>query len=240
MKNLTFLLICSLACALLNAANPPTPVLVELFTSEGCSSCPPADRLLAYLDKEQPLAGIEVVAMSEHVDYWNHDGWVDPFSSPEFTQRQQAYSLRFKVPEIYTPQMVVNGEQQCVGSSAGDVEALIRTAAAHPKLAMQIVNGEGAAKVVVTADGDGLRGDVFVGLADNDDQSDVLAGENRGLKLHHVAVIRKLRKIGKINKSGGFHGEISVAGFAGGRLIAFIQEPGGGQILGAAMYRIPR
>ncbi len=115
------------------SAQQRTPVIVELFTSEGCSSCPPADDVLTRLDRDQPVPGVEVIALSEHVDYWNQLGWKDRFSSALFSRRQEDYGKIFRLESVYTPQMVVNGQTQVVGSDWADATKAIRAAAQAPR-----------------------------------------------------------------------------------------------------------
>src|SRR5579871_3134619 len=110
-----------------------TPVVVELFTSEGCSSCPPADAVLARLKHDQPVEGAEVIALSEHVDYWNYIGWSDPFSSHDFSARQSGYARAFRLNEVYTPQAVIDGRAEILGSDQGRAEEEIARAARTPK-----------------------------------------------------------------------------------------------------------
>src|SRR5258708_34717196 len=132
-----------LVLAAVVSAQGRIPVVVELFTSEGCSSCPPADNVLTQLDQRQPVAGVEVIALSEHVDYWDSLGWKDRFSSPLFSARQEEYGRLFRVDSVYTPQVVVNGQAQALGSDADSVQEAIRAVAQGPRANVEISNTTG-------------------------------------------------------------------------------------------------
>src|SRR5579871_114265 len=116
------------------------PVLLELFTSEGCSSCPPADRLLELLDRKQPVTGAYLIVLSEHVDYWDCLGWKDPFSSPQYTSRQQEYTNRYNLDGVYTPQLVVDGRFGLVGSDGREASSAIQRVLREPKVPIVISN----------------------------------------------------------------------------------------------------
>ncbi len=226
-----------LAAAGARGESPRRPVLVELFTSEGCSSCPPADALLAELDRQQPVADARAIVLSEHVDYWNHDGWTDPFSSPLFTTRQEEYARRFVISGPYTPQMVVDGEAEFVGNHAQSAGAAIRAAAQKDKIAVRLVPAApGAASVRLEVDafpaGKRRKAGVWVAIAEESGVSSVRGGENKGRTLHHVAIVRELRQVGSINERAGFAADLPLA--RGRRLIAFVQESGCGRVWGAA------
>ena len=122
-------------CTVRSGAN--MNALVELYTSEGCSSCPPADAHLTKLLREQPIAGVEVVPLSFHVDYWNHQGWRDPFSAKAFSVRQESYSKIAGGNKVYTPQMVVDGQDEFNGSDEGAARKFLQAAAARPHLALR-------------------------------------------------------------------------------------------------------
>src|SRR3989475_1008196 len=128
------------------AGGKKTPVIVELFTSEGCSDCPPADALLTKLDQTQPVPGAEVIVLEEHVDYWDHQGWADPFSSAEFTRRQNGYANVFRNSSVYTPQMVVDGKFEFVGSREGAARQAIGEASRIAKTAVNLRLGGNADK----------------------------------------------------------------------------------------------
>jgi hypothetical protein len=177
------------------------PVIVELFTSEGCSSCPPADALLAKLERTQPVAGAEIIALGQHVDYWNYIGWADPFSSPRFSERQGDYARAFNRDGVYTPQMVVDGETEFIGSSLSKAREAIARAAAHPKATIRLTRAakaaaDSAAFKIRVSDLPPLNSnetvDVLLALTESDLVSNVARGENAGRKLAHASVVRLL------------------------------------------------
>ena len=187
-------------------------VLVELFTSEGCSSCPPADRVLAQLSEQQLVGGVDVIAMSEHVDYWNQLGWSDPFSAPQFSARQNQYARSFRHADVYTPQMVVDGQAEFVGSDVRQAIQAVTHAAQKPKgsVTIGLVGRDiGAVKLQVSVNPmsgmtRGEPADVFLAVTEDHLSSSVERGENRGRKLAHVAVVRSLSQIGSLDEAGSF------------------------------------
>jgi hypothetical protein len=218
-------------------------VLVELFTSEGCSSCPPADALLRQVNGTRTSGGQLLVGISEHVTYWNGLGWSDPFSSPVYTERQNAYSERFHLEGVYTPQMVINGAEQITGSDrAALVRAVQAEAEPHPRISLRILSlSIAGSKLTVnySASGDmpAHGADLMAVLADDSDRSSVLHGENSGQTLAHVAVARSISRVAKVQAAGEGTVQVQIpASFQaaqGHHLILFAQTPGNGRVLGA-------
>ena len=217
------------------SAEGGVPVLLELFTSEGCSSCPPADRLLDKLHREQPLRNIDVIVLSEHVDYWNRLGWFDPFSSKEMSKRQSWYSMRWPT-RVYTPQMVIDGQREVVGGDGPAVVKRIREAARRKKGTVDIsyVLNEGGAGIRLDVEDLELDGKAKVMLALVEDglESDVAKGENAGRTLRHAGVVRSLVEVGEIKRSESEWSGSSSARFdeewirTNLRAVAFVQEAG--------------
>lgn len=233
------------------ANDPPSrPVIVELFTSEGCSSCPPADALLVSLEDQQPVPGAEIIALEEHVDYWNHDGWNDPFSSEQWTERQQGYHVLHNNPSMYTPQIVVNGRTEFVGNRSQ--QALQTIAASRSQLQTEISLeflpsakrdreqfNVSVGKLTGAAPSD--IAEVWLAVTEKGLHSAVAAGENAGHDLHHASVVRLLRKIGTANKDGApaFTAQPDLKLDSSWkrpslRVIAFVQEKYSRHILAAA------
>ncbi len=224
------------------------PVLVELFTSEGCSSCPPADALLASLQAKSAAGGAQpLVVLSEHVDYWDHDGWRDPFSSAGFTQRQSGYSERFGLSSIYTPQMVVDGQFEFVGSDRVSAGRAINSASVAQKLHIDIAQAAWQADKLVAnlhlaqVPAELRDATLYAALADTVDTSQVGAGENSGRTLKHVSVVRLLQPLGPLSaltaEANGNTVELTLPNHRQHgqmQLVIFAQQPHLGPVVGVA------
>jgi len=222
-----------------------TPVVVELFTSEGCSSCPPADALLARLDREQPVSTAEIIVLEEHVDYWDNGGWHDRFSSSQYTDRQNQYAPRLKFDSAYTPQMVVDGATQFVGNDGRRAYQAVVAAARTPKIALALsppaLDGRHLACFVsAAASASALpKADLYAALVDPSATTHVLRGENGGRHLDHVGVVRSLKRIGKLQDLGSGPLQFNLnapsdANPARMRVVVFAQGSDQGPIRGAA------
>jgi hypothetical protein len=215
-------------------------VLVELFTSEGCSSCPPADELLGRLRHDPSFKGVEVIPLGFHVDYWNSLGWKDRFSSADFSRRQELYARTLRLDGPYTPQMVVDGTKEFVGSSAGEAQSAITRAAGLPAPAEITISlpqrDQMAVQVKAPASANGAG--VILAVTEDNLATKVDAGENGGRELHHAAVVRELRRLGAV-RNGTFAAGVPLRlekdwKPADLRAVVFVQEGDEGRVLGAA------
>jgi hypothetical protein len=226
-----------------------TSVLVELFTSEGCSSCPPADALLMRLGRTQPVRGADVIVLEEHVNYWDRLGWKDPFSSEAATERQREYAGPLDRDEIYTPQMVVDGRAKFVGSSESEALHAVRVAGASPKPAVALSwtqDGQLSISVPPLANaGRGAASDVYLAITESRLQSDVKHGENSGQVLKHDGVVRQLSIVGQMESGASeFTSTIPVRtppewNRANLRAVVFVQDKRSLRILAAAEVLFP-
>jgi hypothetical protein len=232
------------------------PVIVELFTSEGCSSCPPADALLKQLEQQQPANSAEIIALEEHVDYWDSLGWKDPFSSAQFTTRQQQYASSLHTEGAYTPQMIVDGHAEFVGSrgrqAQQEIEAATRSAKATIELTQKSPGG-GQVETISLRVGK-LRGatagdtaEVWLAVTESKLHSSVTAGENKGEELQHASVVRGLQKIGDAKAVGEFsfssdaHVKLdSNWKRENVRVVALVQEKKSRRVLAAASASLSR
>lgn len=222
-------------------AAPANPILVELFTSEGCSDCPPADAFLKALDAAQPIPGAQLIVLEEHVDYWDDQGWRDPFSSHALALRQSEYVDRLHVKNgPYTPQMVVDGSEAFVGSDRPRAGRAFAKEVPVPKIrvqisALRVEQGKVLAHVEIGAAPS--KAEIFVAIALDHAQSQVLRGENGGHELEHVAIVERLTTIGKVKKGEPFSKDVAIKmdhSEKDYRVIAFVQEADEGKVLGAA------
>ena len=226
------------------------PVIVELFTSEGCSSCPPADDVLARLVATQPVPNAEIIALGEHVDYWDHQGWRDRFSSHQFTERQSEYDAKvFRSGNIYTPQLVVAGVDGVIGSDMAQATKAIAAAArrgSSVRVTIDPIANSGDPIVATIHVDPGATpiqksADVIVAITEDDLTSNVRAGENSGRELHHVAVVRTLTLARKYDPSRGAWSDSITSNVDPSwrrdrlHVVAFVQDSRSGAILGAAV-----
>jgi hypothetical protein len=227
-----------------------SPVIVELFTSEGCSSCPPADAVLTRLVETQPVTGAEIIPLSEHVDYWNRLGWADPYSSAQFSERQSQYARVFAKEDVYTPQMVVDGQAEFVGSAMSRALDAVAKAARRTKAVVEVTAVETKSdqvKLRIRAElpseiSEGDVVEVILAITESDLRSSVSRGENAGRKLSHTAVVRNLNALGSFTSQGKdpFTAEPIVRlekGWRPDRLraVVFVQERSSRRILGAGV-----
>jgi hypothetical protein len=220
-------------------------VVVELFTSEGCSSCPPADALLQKIHLKKTSDGQVIVGLSEHVTYWNSQGWKDPFSAEVFTDRQSTYASRLSPDGPYTPQMVINGQVQLVGNDAAALQKALQASATQPHIDLEIVSatltpsGLDLQYVVKSPVASPL--DVVAIITDDADRSNVLRGENSGRSLQHISVARSLVRIGTVRGGSEQTAHLRLPegldfrNGSGHHLVLLLQQPHQGAIIGTAI-----
>lgn len=231
-------------------ASHGAPVVVELFTSEGCSSCPPADIFLAKLAEQGPTHELQIVALEEHVDYWDDQGWHDPFSSHNWTTRQYAYAGVLGNQNPYTPQLVVDGSVECSGGRPQLALQTIVQESARAKIPVTLSQGAAGKPGTenfsvqigkLTPSGKGGAAEVWLAITETGLHSSVTRGENAGHELQHAAVVRSMRKIGeaKPDRDVAFSGDAAIPirnewKRENLKAVAFVQEKNSLRILGAA------
>jgi len=192
------------------------PVVVELFSSEGCSSCPPADALLRRLERNQPVPNARIIALEEHVDYWNQLGWKDPFSSSQFRFRQNDYARLFGTDSVYTPQMIVSGTAGFVGVDENQAYQEISKAAARPAATVKLrttpnPKDPSLLDLLVDVKNESARAesDILLAVTEDNLSSNVQRGENAGRTLRHAPVVRSFGVIGKLNPAHSNSAQLS-------------------------------
>jgi len=212
------LLAAGLAIGAVHAQDHRVPVVVELFTSEGCSSCPPAEQMLLRLADRQPVAGARIIPLEEHVDYWNQLGWTDPFSSAIYRARQNDYATRlFFTDNIYTPQIVVGGQVGFSGGNGKRAQEEIVHAIQAQSVAVDLkaaADRTDADLVDLTVQVTNLKNtklhnsNVFLAVTESGLSTNVGSGENAGRMLWHAPVVRSFGVIGKLDSKGANGGQI--------------------------------
>ncbi|HYN10709.1 MAG TPA: DUF1223 domain-containing protein [Vicinamibacterales bacterium] len=223
-------------------ASATVPVIVELFTSEGCSSCPPADRLLIELVEQQPIKGALVIGIGEHVDYWDQLGWKDPFSDRAFTTRQSVYAHATGAADVYTPQIIVDGVDVLVGHDRAGVHDAIRRAAGRRKADVRLdwAPRRSELSVGVERSSETANATVFLAITEGGLRTSVKRGENAGRMLDHAAVARKLFQLGKTDREGRFSSVVPLSLEPAWsrqtlRIVVFVQTDNSRRVVAAAI-----
>lgn len=226
------------------------PVVLELFTSEGCSSCPPADQLLVRLTEEasgKPDGAASIIALEWHVDYWNYIGWTDPFSSASNTERQRRYADALSRGRSYTPQLVVDGRYECLGSSEDRTRALIGQAAQGQKLRVLIERApepEHLDRMVIQVPDAkaGAGAEVSLAITETGVTTAVQRGENAGKSLRHGPVVRSFRRLAQLGPAPlRITADLSLAAAwkrQNLHAVVLVHAPGTGAVLGAAQLAL--
>lgn len=204
-------------------------VVIELFTSQGCSSCPAADKLLMELAQNE-----NVIPLSFHVSYWNYLGWKDPYSSDQYTERQRAYAKKLHLSSIYTPQMIVNGTNEFVGSNRGKAVNAIRNAKTSQKIKLKIMDKNNASLKLSYSIDHLIKGElIHFALVDKYVKNEVPRGENRGRVLSHYNVVRVFKTL-EANKSGNITISLPENLTKNTMVIAYVQDQNSFKITGAS------
>ena len=230
-------------------SHPPVPIFIELFASEGCSSCPPADAWLEKVDASQPIPGAEVIVESEHVDYWNHDGWKDPYSSSALTARQSIYAREFGLGSPYTPQAIADGQTELhLNDPRQSIEVFQMSASASmiPLTIGRVSWTEAvrlwSARISRSRDIQKSRRRCLWCGRTGPRRISGPAWQNGGKHLTQVAVVEEIKKIGNLEKGRDVSLDLQTKLPSGVdprnlRLVVFLQQSGQGKVLGAAMSR---
>ena len=235
---LTLLWVLGLGGLAVADAAEPDPIVAELYTSQGCNTCPPADTYLGELTQQDG-----VIALSFHVNYWDYIGWPDPYASEESTGRQYAYARALGRPNVYTPQMIIHGSTHEVGSRRDNIEGIIARArdANRDRVPVSITrDDDGGLAVHLPAAHIGQRAAVWMVLIDDKHSTPIRAGENAGKTLSYHNVVREIRRIGTW-EGAALEIPLSITSEAGETrdgCVVIVQPEGLGPILGAAMVRL--
>jgi len=206
------------------------PVVIELYTSQGCSACPPADEMMHDL-----AARDDVIALALHVDYWDYIGWKDIFARPEHAERQRGFARRMGERMIYTPQMVVDGQAHVVGNKAMKVIDLVRRHAERPDPVVVALERQGG-RLLVTAEGRVARpAEVHLVRFEPEQTVEITRGENRGKTVRYVNIVRDWVVLRDWDGAAPLRLTIDRAG--SGPVAVLVQEADHGPILGAAALR---